>query len=146
MIYRIRCVELVVITLTFLALPLITHAQTGDVQGYKVNTAGGGFTFSPPARENVVVDSVGATTSQPFIFSGIPSGPRNLGVTVPEGWTVGHTGCYNSSSCHTQTPPPGTHVTVDVPAGGFADIWWHYSIQAPAHALTKIFDATLDTE
>jgi hypothetical protein len=94
----------------------------------------------------VVIDSVGSTNSQPYIFSNIPSGPRSVGVTVPDGWSVGYTLCYNSNSCHTQTPTPGDHVTVDVPAGGYADLWWHYSIQAPIHTVTKLFDGTLDQE
>jgi len=44
---------------------------------------------------------------------------------IPTGYSVGYTLCYNSKTCHSNTPTPGSSATVNVPAGGFADLYWH---------------------
>jgi len=34
-------------------------------------------------------------------------------------------------TCHNNVPTSGNTATVNVPAGGFADLWWHFTSSAP---------------
>jgi len=57
----------------------------------------------------------------------LPAGRHKVKVEVPAGWKVGYTMCVNSTDCHRATPTKRKAVTIDVPADGFVDLWWHYA-------------------
>src|SRR3989344_2308477 len=82
------------------------------------------------------IDFVGSvvdrqTNVNPYMFSNVSAGSHVVSVGVPAGWSVGYTLCYNATTCHNNAPTPGNSVTVDVPAGGYSDLWWHYTAPLP---------------
>ena len=106
------------------------------VQGYKVEMPGNKF-IAPAAGQTVYLDGGSPTTAEPYSFSNLYKG-HTISVSVPvpsAGWSVGYTLCYNSTSCHTGNPTPGTSVTIDanqamLGSGNpyyYADLWWHYT-------------------
>jgi len=141
-----RYIELAVIALAFHALPFIALAQTGVVQGYKVKASSMDLNATPPSWETISLDGTPQTSAQPYFLTTVSAGTHTISVSVPSGWSVGYTLCYNDTSCHTMTPTPGNSVSVNVTTGGYVDLWWHYTPIAPIHTLTKIFDGTLDYE
>ncbi|KKK95265.1 hypothetical protein LCGC14_2674570, partial [marine sediment metagenome] len=73
-----------------------------------------------------------------YYFRDISSGNHTVSVTKPSGYKVGYTLCYNKTTCHNNTPTNGGSVTVNVPAGGYADLWWHYTdITSPSVSITS---------
>src|SRR3990167_7823401 len=82
------------------------------------------------------IDFVGSvvdrqTNVNPYMFSNVSAGSHVVSVGVPAGWSVGYPLCYNVTTCHNNAPTPGNSVTVDVPAGGYSDLWWHYTAPLP---------------
>ncbi|MFY9462425.1 MAG: hypothetical protein WAP51_04470 [Candidatus Sungiibacteriota bacterium] len=111
---------------------------TGTIQGFKVKMPGNTLE-TPPAGETVTIDGGSPTTANPYFFTNVPTGSHTVTVSVPSGWSVGYTLCYNDTACHGNMPTPGSSVSVNVPAGGFADLWWHYTPPPP------LFDYSLST-
>ena len=104
------------ITLTWHDTPL-----TGTIQGYKVPNA------APAAGQTVRLDGGSATTANPYFFTSVLAGNHTVSVSVPAGYEVGYTLCINSTGCHSNAPVSGSSVVVNVPAGGYDDLWWHYT-------------------
>lgn len=110
----------------------------GNINGYKVKMPGN-QNVNPPANEKVTLDNINLpspkpytppTTLNPYSFQSINACAHTVAVTVPSvpsGWSVGYTLCYNDITCHGNTPTPGSSAEVIVPANGFADLWWHYT-------------------
>ena len=103
-----------------------TPPQTGTIQGYKVLMPGNA-NAAPAAGQTVRLDGGSATTANPYFFTSVPAGNHSVSVTVPSGYRAGYTLCYNNTGCHGNAPTSGSSVTVNVPAGGYADLWWHYT-------------------
>src|SRR3989344_4139300 len=100
-------------------------SRTGVIQGFKL--VGDNVQQNPPAGETVTMDNGSPTTANPYFFTNVPAGNHTVSVTVPSGWSVGYTLCVNRTDCHGNTPTQGNSVNVDVPACGYADLWWHYT-------------------
>ena len=113
-------------------------SPSGTVQGQKVlmpdNTPS-----DPISGYAVYLDGGSATTANPYTYSGVSVGSHTVSVATG-GYLVQSTLCYNRTDCHTQAcldgspscPVPGAGATgssrtVNVPAGGYADLWWHYT-------------------
>ncbi len=107
------------------------------VQGYKVGMPGN-QTIAPFAGQTVYLDGGNPTTAEPYFFTNLYKG-HTISVSAPAGSSTGYTLCYNSTSCHTGNPTPGTSVTIDanqaMSGSGnpfyYADLWWHYTPQTP---------------
>jgi len=106
------------------------------IQGFKVLWPGNNPT--PPAEGQTVTlnDPYSQTTNNWYRFD-FTSGhlTRTVSVTVPAGYSVGSTLCYNDMSCHGGADDPSwvsgsSRDVVDDSycgsANGYADLWWHY--------------------
>jgi len=111
----------------------------GTIQGYKVKMPGNTLA-TPPSNETVTLDGASPTTANPYFFTGLSSGNYIVAVSVPSGWSVGYTACTNDTTCHGNSPTPGSSASVTVPSGGYVDLWWHYT-PPPG---TIVFAAMLD--
>ncbi|TSC77496.1 MAG: RHS repeat-associated core domain protein [Parcubacteria group bacterium Gr01-1014_33] len=110
-------------------------AAMGTIQGFKVKGVGDTIS-SPPASETVTLDGGNPVTANPYFHRNVSAGNHTVSVTVPSGWTVGYTLCYNSTACHNNTPVKGSIVVVNVPANGYADLWWHYTPPTPTGTIS----------
>jgi len=104
--------------------------KLGTIQGFMIH----GNTRSPYgpniAAQRVYIDDVAVPDAEdtPYVRSVAP-GWHHVRVTWPAGWYVGYTLCYDRTDCHTGSVHEwSAGVWVDVPAGGFADLWWHYYV------------------
>ena len=108
-----------------------TSVSSNDNIDFVINKRGnniGDITNFDPSIDFV---SDASTNSNPYVFNSVSSGNHNVSVSVPSGWSVGYTLCYNVMTCHNNVPTSGNTATVNVPAGGFADLWWHFTSSAP---------------
>ena len=80
------------------------------------------------ASQTVTLDGKRSVTSNPYFLQNLTQGQHEVSVSVPDGYSVGYTLCYNRINCHNETPVMKNSVSVDVPSKytGFADLWWHY--------------------
>jgi len=108
--------------------------RNGTIQGFKMIEHVGGSVGMPAVVAmkiwldgNLVADNV-----NPYVLSNISPGRHKIRAERPAGWDLGYTLCYNSISCHDDWPhgwiypPSNNEVTIDVPVGGFVDLYWHY--------------------
>ena len=122
--------------------PIYTTSQTIDcissckIQGYKTilpsNTA-----VAPATLQTVTLDGTNSTTADPYYFNNVTVGNHTVSVTVPAGYSAGYTLCTNNTTCHGNTPTPGSSVSLNstsCPIGGYADLWWEYTCIPPAGA------------
>src|SRR3989344_1179697 len=108
-----------------------TPVSSNDNIDFVINKRGdniGDVTNFDPSIDFV---SDASTNSNPYVFNSVSSGNHNVSVSVPAGWSVGYTLCYNDTTCHNNVPTSGNTATVNVPAGDFADLWWHFTSSAP---------------
>ena len=108
-----------------------TSVSSNDNIDFVINKRGnniGDITNFDPSIDFV---SDASTNSNPYVFNSVSSGNHNVSVSVPSGWSVGYTLCYNVMTCHNNVPTSGNTATVNVPAGGFADLWWHFASSSP---------------
>lgn len=106
-------------------------APTGTIQGFKV-VMPNNQNIEPAASQTVYLDGGSPTTANPYFFTNVSATNHTVSVAVPSGWSAGYTLCYNDTTCHGNAPTPGSSVTVSVPAGGYADLWWHYTPLPPS--------------
>ncbi|MDO8728812.1 MAG: hypothetical protein Q7K26_02850 [bacterium] len=106
---------------------LNTPVSSGDNIDFQVNDNGGNTFDSTGFDPRIEFASGSQTNLNPYFFNNTSVGNHTVSVSVPAGWSVGHTLCYNETTCHNNVPTPGNTATVNVPAGGFADLWWHYT-------------------
>ncbi|MCL4398110.1 hypothetical protein M1403_03780 [Patescibacteria group bacterium] len=109
-------------------------AGTGTIQGCKV--LGFAQDCSNPAFNPKIITLDGRTTESQlgnsskssYSFPNISAGSHTVAVpSAPAGYTIsGYSLCYNQIGCHTSLVGPGNSVTVNVPANGYADLWWHF--------------------
>ncbi len=97
-----------------------------NIWGYKVLMPGNQFNANSLSNLVITLDGESRAMENPFIFSKISSGAHTISVSKPAGWSVGYTLCYNETTCHTKRPIMENSVRVEAPAGGYADLWWHY--------------------
>ncbi|MDP2921706.1 MAG: S8 family serine peptidase, partial [Candidatus Omnitrophota bacterium] len=111
--------------------------STGVIQGYKVDNRGNYFN-NPGATITVNGNSFGPSVN-PYSVT-LAAGTYTVTSSVPQGYSVGYTLCYNRIDGHSVAPTPGNSVRVDVPANGYADLWWHYTPpnQIPTASITSI--------
>ena len=111
---------------------LLQEAPTCTVQGYKV-VMPGNVNTTPASTQTVTLnDPATSTSTQPYFLNYQSAGKtRTVSVSVPAGYTVGYTLCYNNTNCHTNAPVMSN--TVSLPdnsfcgsGDGYADLWWHY--------------------
>jgi len=99
------------------------------IQGYKGLTPG--FQTIEPASSQTVTLGTTSRTSNPYTFTNVNSGNRTVSVSVPEDYSVGYTACTNSTTCHEGEITSGLSWTGNCPAGGYVDLWWHYTPSLP---------------
>ncbi|MEK7599206.1 MAG: hypothetical protein AAB474_02005 [Patescibacteria group bacterium] len=109
----------------------------GIIQGFKLKMPGN-LAATPPGGETVRLDGGSPTAANPYFFTGVSAGTHTVSVSVPSGWSAGYTLCYSTqTNCgaandpnnyHGASPISGSSVSVSVPSGGFADLWWHYTL------------------
>lgn len=104
---------------------------TGTIQGYKVLMPGN-VVGSPASEQTVSLDGGSPTTANPYFYVGVSAGAHTVAVTVPFNYDAGSTLCYNVTTCHDAAPTPGSSIGVAVPGGGYADLWWHYTVATTA--------------
>jgi hypothetical protein len=106
-----------------------------------------------PAKSQIAsLPGYGSANSSPYWFNNVSAGNQTVSVTVPLGYSVVSTSCINRIGCHTDAcangfplcpvgdargcdascggaavSQAGTTRTVFVPAGGYNDLWWHYT-------------------
>ncbi|BCX15051.1 MAG: hypothetical protein KatS3mg088_734 [Patescibacteria group bacterium] len=99
---------------------------TSTIQGYKVIYPGNAAA-SPASSQTVYLDGGSPNTNNPYYFVGTNVvGNHTVSVSVPSGYAVGYTLCYNATNCHGNPPTVGSSVNVNSPANGYTDLWWHY--------------------
>lgn len=98
---------------------------TGTIQGFKV-VMPGNQKIEPAASQTVTLGGTSQTTTNPYFFTNLPAGNHTVTVSVPAGYSVSHMLCYNGVDCF-KTMTPGSAATVNLPAGGWADLWWHFT-------------------
>ncbi len=112
-------------------------ANEGTIQGIK-NLMPGCVNDSTINSQKIYLDGVEAVDSDDrpnvYVIKNVPAGTHTVSTAVPSGYSAAYTRCYNDIKCHqcggfgedTNVPTPGSSVQVDVPAGGFVDLWWYY--------------------
>lgn len=109
-----------------------TAPLPGTIGGYKVIMPGN-QKIAPAANQTVTLDGASPVTPNPYSFTNVTAlAPHTVAVTTPAGWTAGYTLCYNRTNCHSPGEPgynliSGASATVNIPSGGYADLWWHYT-------------------
>jgi hypothetical protein len=98
-----------------------TPTNPGVVQGIKIN--GNNQAFDSPT---ITLDGGLPRTANPYSFTNLAPGNHTVSSTTPTGLTVSHAVCVNCTNTPSSTFTPGSSVTVQVPAGGFVDVWWKY--------------------
>ncbi len=120
----------------------IASSASRTIKGSKVIMPGN-QAIAPAAAQAVSLDGGSPTTANPYIFSNVSSGNHTVSVPNISGYNTGYTLCYNGTTCHsTTTPTAGNSVVVSVPAGGYADLWWHYT---PSGGVTADLKGTVWT-
>ena len=117
---------------------LTVIGPAGTVQGWKVKMPGNLTNDATINGQTVTIDGANAQTSNPYIYNGVSAGSHTVAVSVPSGFTAGYTLCYNSTTCHSNAPTAGSSVVVNVPSGGYADLWWHFTPNNPPIANATI--------
>lgn len=101
----------------------------GTIQGYKIYTPDPSNIPAEVASQPVLLDDSYTSITNPYVHT--PPAGQTYRVSVPslKGYSIGYTLCIDSTSCHAQTPAPGTVAAVALPsgAGHYADLWWHYA-------------------
>ena len=115
-------------------------AGYGTIQGFKVKGPGIDQTSNPPSAEAVYLDGKYQVATNPYFFTNVVAGTHIVSVSVPVGWSVGYTLCYNKTTCHLDRPTPGKSVKISLKAGGYADLWWHYTppVSNPPNSVTVL--------
>ena len=147
--------------------------------GYPTNTTNIGLVEIEPAiSQTVTLSGDGTANNSPYYFNNITAGSKTVSVSAPAGYDVVSTLCYNRIGCHTDAcaavlplcpegdvrgcandpictggavNQSGSTRTVDVPAGGYVDLWWHYTrptcsvILSPGSASVEIGKTQLYT-
>ncbi|MBI2031846.1 MAG: hypothetical protein HYT08_04510 [Candidatus Levybacteria bacterium] len=116
------------------ATPVPTTSPTGAIQGYHVEMPA--LNAYPMGAKTALLDGGNQTTDNPYgtgsqfaspAWNNISAGNHTVSInSVSTAWGAGYTLCYNVTNCHNSSPTAGTSVTVNVPSGGYADLWWHY--------------------
>lgn len=100
--------------------------STGTIQGYKVKMPYNDPNPNPPSGQTVTLDGANPKTVNPYFYLGTPVGTHTVAVTVPAGWSVGYTLCYDAEDCHNNPPTMSSSALVNVMADREANLWWHY--------------------
>lgn len=101
------------------------------IQGYKKST------ITPFPNQLVILDGVYPHTGNPYFFTNVPANAvHRVNASVPAGFSVGYTLCYDSTNCHTNPPTPGSQVYICSNNSpninlSYADLWWHYTPLTP---------------
>jgi len=114
-------------------------APQGTIQGYKVIMPGN-QAIDPANFQFVWLDAGSPSTqSNPYVFQNVPAGNHSVHVSIPPGYGAGYTLCYNATDCHNNSPNAPNYaqcnattcaeawISVSVPDGGYADLWWHFT-------------------
>ena len=123
-------------------------APTGIIQGQK-NLMPDNSPASPASEQTVFLDGGSSTTANPYSYT-TSTGSHTVSVTAPGGYMVQSTLCRNRTDCHTQAcvnndagcpvagaGANGSSRTVNVPSGGYADLYWHYTLVNPWVGVTN---------
>ena len=135
-------------------LTVTVSQPTYTIQGRKIIIPGD-QEIDPAKSQIATLPGYGTANSSPYWFNGVSTGDHTVSVSVPAGYSVVSTLCYDRIGCHTDAcasglplcPPgdprgcdascgggavsqSGSSRTVTVPAcgsNGYADLWWHYT-------------------
>lgn len=123
-------------------------AGTGTIQGITVKYGDGTIKVPTTITINGVGSRSTTASNNSYSFSGLTSGTvYTISVTVPPGWTNPRFNyCLNAvGTCHnTATVWSGNTLALNVPAGGYYDLWWYFD-PVPILSLS-IKPATLNFE
>lgn len=104
--------------------PTLTPIPPCTIQGYKV-VMPSNRNILPASVQTITFDGVNTNINQPYFQSVVP-GTHTVSTSVPSGYYVGYSSCENATNCHTNTPIFGSTASVNCPAGGYNDLWFHY--------------------
>lgn len=116
--------------------------STSTVQGCKIlGTSGDCYAAanSPFNSTTVTLDGTAATqlgnsALNSYSFSNVSAGPHEVAIpSAPSGYSVsGYSLCPPNQTClHTSLTGTSNSVYVNVPAGGYVDLWWHFTLGPP---------------
>ncbi len=108
------------------------------IEGFKVPIGG------IADAQVITLDGRYLATTTSYSFDRLSPGLHTVSITVPDGWYSGFTLCINSVNCHSDIPIQGKSVSinflntntrpyldsnglVNVPAGSYIDLYWHFS-------------------
>lgn len=104
----------------------LTPIPPCTIQGFKIMMPGNQVR-TPASTQTITLDSTTTTNAEPYFFSNIPAGTHHIHTTLPAAnFTSGYTLCINGTTCHNGIPTKGVDAFFTCPAGGYADLWWHY--------------------
>ncbi|MDP1689112.1 MAG: FG-GAP-like repeat-containing protein [bacterium] len=108
-------------------------AGTGTIKGITVKYGDGSIKVPTTITINGVGTRSTTAFNQNYSFSGLTSGVvYSISIVVPPGWTNPRFNyCKNATgNCHFDTVTNrvwnGTSVGLNVPAGGYYDLWWYF--------------------
>ncbi|MDO8600099.1 MAG: Ig-like domain-containing protein [bacterium] len=111
------------------------------IQGYKIDSSGAVFS-SPGATITVTGSSFNQSygpITNPYFAQQIPAGNYTVTSSVPTGYTVSYSLCYNCANNADPHPASSyvadSSVSVNAPAGGYADVWWKYTLQTSGQSI-----------
>ncbi|MBI4137119.1 hypothetical protein HY469_03595 [Candidatus Roizmanbacteria bacterium] len=101
------------------------------IQGIKVPASNSEYATQMITLKDANGQIIDQTTSQPYYFTNLP-GNRQYTVEASGADLRGSTLCINDTNCHSASPgnpayrTGSSRVVANCPAGGYADLWWHY--------------------
>ncbi len=125
-------------TSQIITIPPVGDATTCNIQGYRTLVNSDNSITIKPSEEikSQTVTATGGTVIASYQFNPYflkVAGNNTYTVSIPAiaGYNVASTFCVNNTNCHegyftNPTLENGNTRTVTCPAGGYADLWWHY--------------------
>jgi hypothetical protein len=78
----------------------------------------------PPSHQRVWLDNKIIGRANPYSTGWIMYGWHKVHVDAPDGWKVSYRRCVNGANCTGKIA--GQAAWVNVPPGGYVDLWWYY--------------------
>ena len=105
---------------------MLPSVVTGRIQGLKLDSGGVNYFNSPGGTITIDAGSTYGPAVNPYTAT-VAAGAHTVQSSVPSGYSVAYSLCNNCTDHPASGYVPGSQVTVNVVAGGYADLWWKYT-------------------
>lgn len=122
-----------------------TGGPVATIQGAKVSVVGNAGVAGAAITYKCCNYQPFSTSSEPYFFRNMPQGAHRIHAADVAGYKLtGYTLCFDSTSCHGNTPtamatsgPDTNDVVIDTTGHGYADLWFHYTPNPVAIVTSK---------